>query len=66
MGKKEACNILVGKPEGKGQIRPTSWWNDSNKTGLTKIRCGDMDWIHVAQDKKGWRVLLNTVINLSF
>jgi hypothetical protein len=25
---------------------------------------GGMDWINLAQDKKNWRALLNTVMNL--
>jgi hypothetical protein len=25
---------------------------------------GDMDWIHLAQDRDQWRALVNTVMNL--
>jgi hypothetical protein len=31
---------------------------------LREIGWGDMDWVHLAQDRDQWRALLNTVINL--
>jgi hypothetical protein len=31
---------------------------------LREIGWGDMDWIHVAQDRDQWRALVNTVMNL--
>ena len=30
---------------------------------LQDARWGDMDWIDVAQDKDGWRALVNVVMN---
>jgi hypothetical protein len=32
--------------------------------GLTDIEWGGMDWIHMAQDRDQWRVLVNTVMNI--
>jgi hypothetical protein len=29
-----------------------------------EIGCDDLDWIHVAQDRVQWRVLVNTVMDL--
>jgi len=31
---------------------------------LKETECGDVDWINLAQDKKHWRALVNTVVNL--
>jgi hypothetical protein len=31
---------------------------------LREIECGGMDWIDVAQDRDGWRALVNVVMNL--
>jgi hypothetical protein len=31
---------------------------------LREIERGDMDWIHLAEDRDQWRVLLNVVMNL--
>jgi transposase len=48
--KRNACRILVGKPEGK---RP-----------LGRPRWDVMGWIYLAQDRDQWRALVNTVMNL--
>jgi hypothetical protein len=29
-----------------------------------EIGCGDVDWIHLAQDRSQWHVLVITVMNL--
>jgi hypothetical protein len=31
---------------------------------LREIGFGDVDWIHLAQDRDRWRALVNTVMNL--
>jgi hypothetical protein len=57
--------ILVGEPEGKRPLgRPSSRWEDSSETDLRKIGLEGVDWIHVAQDRKLWLALVNTVMNL--
>jgi hypothetical protein len=50
--KKNACRILVGKPEGKTPLgRPRRWWVDNIKTDLREIGWRGMDWIDLAQDR---------------
>jgi hypothetical protein len=59
------CNILVGRPEGRRPLgRPRRRWEDNIKMDLREIGFGDVDWIHLAQDRDRWRALVNTVINL--
>jgi hypothetical protein len=55
----------VGKPEGRRPLaRPRRWWVDDIKTDLREIGWGGIDWIHLAEDRNQWRVLVNTVMNL--
>jgi hypothetical protein len=53
--------ILVEKPEG---TTPRRGRMDNIKMDLREIRCGGMDWIVLVQDRKQWRVLVNTVMSL--
>jgi len=56
---------LVGKPEGKGQLgRPRSRWEDNIKIDLQEVGCRSVDWIDLAQDRDGWRELVNAVMNI--
>jgi hypothetical protein len=58
-----AYNILVGKPEaGRALGRPR--WEDNTKIDLGEIGFGDVDWIHLVQDRDRWWALVNTVMNL--
>jgi hypothetical protein len=44
--KRNACRILVGKPEGKRPLGGSRcMWVDSFKMDLRQIRGDDMDWI---------------------
>jgi hypothetical protein len=44
-----ACNILVGKPEGRRPLgRPRRRWKDNIKVDLREIGFGDVDWIRLA------------------
>jgi hypothetical protein len=63
MGKKRnAYRILVGKSEGKRQLRRSrSRWVDNIKTNLREIRWDSMDWIDLAQDRDQWMALVNMV-----
>jgi hypothetical protein len=60
-----AYNILVGRPEGRRPLgRPRHRWEDNIKMDLREIWFGDVDWIHLAQDRDRWWALVNTVMNL--
>jgi hypothetical protein len=60
-----AYNILVGRPKGRRPLgRPRRRWEDNIKMNLWEIGFGDVDWIHIAQDRDRWRALVNTVMNL--
>jgi hypothetical protein len=62
---RNACRILVGKPEGKNH------WEDQDvcvcvesiKVEIGQIGWDGVDWIGMAQD---WRALVNTVMSLKF
>jgi hypothetical protein len=58
--------ILVGKPEGKRPLgRPRRRWEDGIKMDLKEIGFGgEVEWIHLAQDRDRWQALVNAVMNL--
>jgi hypothetical protein len=60
-----AYNILVGRPERRRPLeRRRRRWEDNIKMDLREIGFGDVDWIHLAQDRDRWRALVNKIINL--
>jgi hypothetical protein len=60
-----AYNILVAKPEGRRLLgRPRRKWKDNIKMDIGEIGFGDVNWIHLTQDRDRWRALVNTVMNL--
>jgi len=55
--------VLVGKPEGKRQLRrPRRRWEDNIKMDLREV-AGGGDWMELAQNRDRWRALVNTVMN---
>jgi hypothetical protein len=57
--------ILVRKFEGKRPLRrPTRRWEDNIIIDLRVIGWEVVDWIHLAQDRNQWRVVVKTVMNL--
>ena len=38
-------------------------WVDSIRMDLQEVGCGYGDWIGLAQDRDGWRKLVNAVMN---
>jgi hypothetical protein len=62
---RNACRLLVGKPEGKRPLgRPRRRWVDNIKMDLLEIGWGGVHWIGLAQDRDKWRALVNAVMNL--
>ena len=63
--RKGVCRVLMGKPEGKRPVgRPRRRWEDNIKMDLQEVECGGMDWIELAQDRDGWRALVNAIMSL--
>jgi hypothetical protein len=63
--KKNACSILVGKPERKRPLpRPRCKQVDNIKMDLRDTGCGGMDWIDLVQVRDWWKAIVNMVINL--
>jgi transcription termination factor 2 len=63
--RRRVYRILVGKPEGKGPPgRPGRRWEDNIKMDLEEVGCVGKVWIELAQDRGGWRALVNAVMNL--
>jgi hypothetical protein len=63
--KRNACRILVGKPEGKIPLRrPRRRWVDNVKMDLRERRWDGIDCTDWAQDMDQWRAHVNTVMNL--
>jgi hypothetical protein len=55
--------VLLGKPEGKRPFgRPRGRWEDNIKMDLQEVEEGG-DWMELAQDRDGWRKLVNAVMN---
>jgi hypothetical protein len=46
--------------------RQRSRWVDNIKIDHREIEWGDMERIHLAQDRNQWRALVNTVMNSRF
>jgi hypothetical protein len=62
--KRNACRILVGKPEEKRPLgRPRLRLVVNIKMDLREIGWDGMDWIDLAQDRDQWGALVNTVMN---
>jgi hypothetical protein len=63
--KRNAYRILVGKLEGKRQLRrPRRRWVNNIKMDLRETGWGGMGWIILAQDRDQWRTLVNLVMKL--
>ena len=64
-GGEGAYRVLVGKPAGKRPLgRPRRRWVDNIRMDLQEMGCGYVDLIGLAQDRDGWRKLVNAVMNL--
>jgi hypothetical protein len=64
---RNACRILVGKPEGKRPLgTPRRRWVDNIKMDFREIALYGtrIYWIELAQDRDQWRALVKTVMKL--
>jgi hypothetical protein len=63
--KRNAYRLLMGKPEGKRPIRrPRRNWVDSIRMGHGDVGWCDVNWIGLAKDRKKWRAVVDSVLNL--
>jgi hypothetical protein len=63
--KRNACRILVGKPEGKRPLgRPRRSLVDNTKMNLREIGWGGMVCIDLVKDRDQLRALVNSAMNL--
>jgi hypothetical protein len=62
--KRNVYRLLVGAPDGRRPLgRPRRRWIDNINIGLLEIRLNVVDWIGLAQNRYGWRALVNAVMN---
>jgi hypothetical protein len=62
---RNACNILVGKPEGKRPLgRRRHRWKDNIEMYVREIGWEVVDWTHLSQDRDQWQDVVNMLVNL--
>ena len=60
-----AYRVLVEKPEWKRSLgRPRRRRVDNIRMDFQEVGCGHVDLVGLAQDRGGWRKLVNAVMNL--
>jgi hypothetical protein len=65
--KRNSLGILVGKPEGKGQVEiPRSRWEDNDNMDLRAIGWCGKDWIHLAHVTEKWMAIVSTALTFVF
>jgi hypothetical protein len=63
--KRNACRLLVGKPQGKGLLgRTRHRWKGNNRKDLSEIGRNRKGWVNLVEDMDKWRALVNTVMKL--
>jgi hypothetical protein len=63
--RRNVYRLLVGKPEGKRQLRrPTYRWVVDIKMYLLQLVLAGVDCIGLALYRSRWRALVNSVMNL--
>jgi hypothetical protein len=61
--KRDTYGDLLVKPEGKRSLgRPKRKWKDI-KMDLQEAGWGGINWNYLAQDRDGWRTVVNAVMN---
>ena len=65
--RKRCIQGFGGETYGKRPLgRPRRRWEDNIKTDLQDVGCEGMDRIDLAQERGGWRALVNVEINFRF
>jgi hypothetical protein len=55
----------IGSWWGKRPLgRPRRRWVDNIRMDLQEVGCWHVEWIGLAQDRDGWRKIVNAVMNL--
>ena len=63
--RRDTYRVLVRKLEGKRPLRRPRRRREYNiKLDLQEVGCVVMDWIDLAQDRRGSQALMNAVMNL--
>jgi len=64
--KRNACRVLVWKPEGKRRRlgRSGSRWKKHILTDSKEINRKDVDWINLVPGKNKWQDVVKTVMNI--
>jgi hypothetical protein len=57
-----ASTTLAGKPEERDYMKDNS--KNNIKRYIIYIRCGNVNWVYLAQERVQKRTLMNTVMNL--
>jgi hypothetical protein len=64
---KNAYRLVMRKPEGEKPLgRSRRTWLDNIRMDLVGVEWGDVDRFGLAEDRDGWRDLVNSVLNLRF
>ena len=62
---RNACRVLVGKPERKRPLgSPRRRWEDNIKMDLGEVGCDPGEWIDRPEDRGQWRAYVRAVMNL--
>jgi hypothetical protein len=62
---RNACGLLVERPELKRQLGRSTYERDDNiNMDRRETRLGGMEWIHLARDRDQCRAHVNAVTNL--
>jgi hypothetical protein len=63
--KRDVYRVMVKNTEGKRLLgRPRRRWENNIKMDLQEVGCGGTNWIHLTQDTKGSKALVNAVMNI--
>jgi hypothetical protein len=54
---------MYGKPEKKPLVRHWHRWKNNIRLDLTETGWEGVEWMHLAQDRDLWQVLVKTVMN---